>query len=123
MVGEAGLKTPAEILTHRLLSRMVKSDGCWEWTGVHDNYGYGLLHWMKANRKAHRLSYEYHVGCIPEGYVIDHLCNNKGCVNPDHLEPVTQAENVLRAQEHHAARRRMERNGELAGTMEQFDQT
>lgn len=46
---------------------------------------------------AHRWSYEFHVGPIPEGLDLDHLCRNRGCVNPDHLEPVTREENIRRA--------------------------
>lgn len=71
---------------------------CWEWTGQLDAHGYGTVKTPDARTqsKAHRVSYELMVGPIPEGLVIDHLCRNTVCVNPDHLEPVTTAENTRR---------------------------
>jgi hypothetical protein len=76
----------------------VDVDGdCWEWTGQRDRDGYGRL-WRPAGktRVAHRIAYELLVGPIPEGLQLDHLCLNKCCVNPDHVEPVTLAENCRR---------------------------
>lgn len=61
--------------------------------------GYGALSIFGQRVYAHRFSYELHVGPIPEGLVIDHLCRNRLCVNPDHLEPVTSQENVRRGHE------------------------
>lgn len=72
-------------------------DGCWQWTGYRRRTGYGEWHPERhVRRLAHRHAYELLVGAIPDGKVLDHLCRNRGCVNPAHLEPVTIGENVLR---------------------------
>jgi hypothetical protein len=65
--------------------------GCWEWIGARSKR-YGKF----DDKLAHRVSYELSVGPIPENMTIDHLCRNIFCVNPEHLEVVTQKENVLR---------------------------
>jgi len=70
--------------------------GCWLWLGSVTYKDYGKLMVNRKNRPAHRLVYEQLVGPIPEGLTIDHLCRVRSCVNPDHMEPVTAAENVLR---------------------------
>jgi hypothetical protein len=71
--------------------------GCWEWIGGKFVKGYGQFYWDGVNGRAHRYSYEYFVAKIPKGLTIDHLCNNKSCVNPNHLEAVTMKINVLRS--------------------------
>jgi hypothetical protein len=68
-------------------------NGCWNWTGKIASHGYGIF----RSKYAHRAMYEKLVGVIPTGKLIDHLCRNRRCVNPKHLEIVTQAENLRRA--------------------------
>lgn len=70
--------------------------GCWHWTSTITTEGYGQFWFNRRPRLAHRIAYEMMVGPIPEGLVIDHLCRVRHCVNPGHMEPVTQAENNAR---------------------------
>lgn len=93
----------AEALVDRWGDRvLVMPDGCWEWQGIKNAYGYGVIttgstsYGTVRRFMAHRLAWEFLRGPIPDGLQMDHLCRNRGCVNPDHLEPVTQHENLLR---------------------------
>ena len=70
--------------------------GCWFWTSRRDRHGYPITWRGNSPVQAHRVVYEAEVGDIPDGKVLDHLCRNRLCVNPDHLEPVTQAVNLHR---------------------------
>jgi HNH endonuclease len=76
---------------------MVEPTGfCWNWMGAKTSRGYGQKQWEGRVQNAHRVSYELLVGPVETGLVIDHLCRNHSCVNPDHLDPVTQKENLTR---------------------------
>lgn len=85
--------------TQRLKSFLTKiektSNGCWEWQGSRNKViGYGNTHYKRKSISAHRLSYMLFYGEIPNGLVIHHRCENKICANPEHLEAVTQADNL-----------------------------
>jgi hypothetical protein len=72
------------------------NSGCWLWGAATVSTGYGQLRFGGRHWPAHRLVWELLVGAIGDGLVIDHLCRNRACVNPAHLEPVTFRENILR---------------------------
>jgi hypothetical protein len=80
---------------------VVDEHGCWVWQAKkHGGYGRMTITAPDGTQRstpAHRASYEAHVGPIPEGLELDHLCRNAACCNPSHLEPVTRQENVRRA--------------------------
>ena len=75
------------------------NSGCWLWTGTTSQGGYARL-WISGTffAQAHRFSYELHCGPIPPGLQLDHLCRVRCCVNPHHLEPVKQRDNILRGE-------------------------
>lgn len=70
---------------------------CWLWTAA-SSRGYGYLSFGGQRWRAHRFAYEHLVGPVPDGLVLDHLCRNTLCLNPAHLEPVTQRENLRRGE-------------------------
>ncbi len=82
----------------RFLTKFRVGDGCWEWTASVRRDGYGQFRLDGRVVSAHRVSYGLFVGPIPEGLTLDHLCRNRLCVRPDHLEPVTLCENILRGE-------------------------
>lgn len=76
-------------------ARVTPTGFCWYWDRAAGN-GYGYFTLAGIRGLAHRMAYEFLVGPIPEGLVLDHLCRTPLCVNPDHLDPVPQGENVRR---------------------------
>lgn len=76
---------------------MGRDDSCWLWRAKRDAAGYGHFWLDRHDALAHRVAYRLYVGEIPDGLEIDHLCRNKSCVNPSHLEPVSAKENLRRA--------------------------
>lgn len=82
----------------RFAPKVLVTETCWHWTGNrHPNSGYARVWFDKHDdRLAHRVAYEWAKGPIPNRLTLDHLCRVRHCVNPAHLEPVTNAENVLR---------------------------
>jgi hypothetical protein len=78
----------------RLLAKIEHVADCWQWTGAKQPTGYGSL-WNGARpEQAHRISFRLYKGEIPKGCEIDHLCRNRGCVNPEHLRAVPHRENM-----------------------------
>lgn len=85
-------------LLERIKSRVNEADGgCWEWQGGLTKAGYGQISVQNKKLYVHRVVYALLVGELVEGLTIDHLCSNRRCCNPDHLELVTQGENTRRA--------------------------
>lgn len=102
-----------EKLPENLRAKVLLADrGCMEWRGEINRNGYGRL-WFGGHRHmAHKFTFELYRGEIKPGHHIDHLCRNRCCVNPDHLEQVTAAVNIRRV---YNRRKRIDENGDLIG--------
>ena len=90
---------PPQSTAKRFWSKVDRSggpDACWFWHSGLGQDGYGRFTVNGRRALAHRWVYEQEVGPIPDGLVLDHLCRVRNCVRPDHLEPVTNRENILR---------------------------
>lgn len=117
-----GRERPIELTASQLAAfwrRVEKRSGCWKWKGFVHTTGYGVIGFSEPRQyRAHRISYTLANGQIPRGLTIDHLCRNRWCVNPKHLEAVTNRENILRGNSPTAAnaiRRRCVRGHSLSG--------
>lgn len=82
----------------RFWSYVDRTGSCWNWTGATSKDGYGIILVRRETKYAPRHAWELMHGPMPEGLEPDHLCRNRACVNPDHLEPVSHRENVLRGE-------------------------
>jgi len=103
--------TTAPGITERFLSKVSHQGECWEWIAFRDRDGYGKFFTHKVNgcavkEYAHRWAYSRWRGDIPEGMQIDHLCRNRACVRPEHLEAVTAKVNNSRSNSLSAQRAR-----------------
>lgn len=90
-------------LTRYLVDRVSIVNDCWEWQGkTYKGYAYARNPFDMSNKRMHILAYEVFKNPVPDGLVLDHLCRNRKCLNPDHLEEVTLVENVMRGESEHA---------------------
>ena len=95
--GDPRLARNPETVEGKFWAKVRRTVGCWTWQGyVRRRDGYAGFKWNGKTGAAYRFSYELHNGPIPDGLQIDHLCRNRACVRPDHLEAVTGAINVAR---------------------------
>lgn len=87
-------KTPEH---YAILSRVIRTEGCWKWDGYHaTECGYAVWQGAAGNRRraVHRIIYSYYYGDIPDGLQIDHMCGNRSCINPEHLRALTPKGNT-----------------------------
>lgn len=89
--------TVADVVSRRFTHYVrVEPSGCWMWRRLVDKDGYGKVQIGGKSLLGHRVFFTHFKGPIPPGLELDHLCRRPGCVNPEHLEPVTRRENCLR---------------------------
>jgi hypothetical protein len=94
------IKKVRPTVLERMFAKVLVTEGCWLWTGRRTNCGYGgFSAWFEGKRttQAHRVSFIAQVGPIPSGLEIDHLCRNRLCVRPEHMQLVTHRQNIRRS--------------------------
>lgn len=97
--GDNHTDTCRSVMINRMVDKLKFSEeGCWHWQASDNGSGYGII-WLHGRRRiAHRLFYQLLNGTIPDCLVVDHLCRNRRCLNPEHLEPVMPKENIQRGE-------------------------
>lgn len=90
------MSVPLVDMAETFWSRVEKTDSCWLWRGAIGSGGYGTFSFRRVTYRAHRIAFVLAGGAIPLGLQLDHLCRVRACVNPSHLQVVTQRENILR---------------------------
>ena len=114
MPGQEGRKFKKTI--HDIIERLVvREDGCIVWSGSKIWNGYGQSVLYGVNALVHRSVYEHFRGKIPDGLVLDHLCRNRACANPYHLEAVTASVNSRRGENHNKGKTHCKRGHPLSG--------
>jgi hypothetical protein len=88
--------TGVSALPDRFAAKVEFDGECWLWLASKDRCGYGQIFWGGRPHKAHRVAYALLVGPVPQGLELDHLCRNRHCVRPSHMEAVTHRENLKR---------------------------
>lgn len=107
------LKQPgkfSQTLKERFEEKFYVTPGCWEWTATKSAKGYGQIRWKYEPMIASRVAYALYVGPIPDGLLVRHKCDNPGCVNPEHLELGTSADNsadMVKRGRHHTAKQKV----------------
>ena len=91
---------PEVIFRFRRYAPEQRATECWPWIGAYRADGYGVMKFKDKQYKAHRIAYQLANGTLSPRLTVDHMCRNKGCVNPAHLEAVTQSVNILRHYDH-----------------------
>ncbi len=92
------LEADLDSFLRRAFARIQITDSCWLFTGCKDQRGYGMIYFGDRQMRAHRAVWQAINGPVRPGLCLDHLCRVRNCINPAHLEPVTNRENILRGE-------------------------